>query len=147
MPSFSGSFNPAVGPLSQVIILPFGASASGQIQNQHLHAFTALMDTGATSTCISQSVIDTCGLQPTGQAEMMGATGPRTVNQYTFEVGFMHGQVQKPDGSISGNMALIPTQGLQFHGGQSAFEVLLGRDVLCQGQFSMSFDGHWAFSF
>ena len=33
-----------------------------------------------------------------------------------------------------------------FDGSGSGFDVLIGRDILCQGVFNMSFDGHVTFS-
>ena len=37
---------------------------------------------------------------------------------------------------------------MEFQTGQnpSPYEVLLGRDLICQGQLTMSFDGHFTFS-
>jgi len=149
MPSFTGSYNPSVGPLTQVCIVPYSDSANvpRKFVEESLYFFAALIDTGASTTCLSQKVVDTLKMEPVGQAPMMGATGQKTVNQYAFQVGFVHGQQQMSDGTFNGHMATVPTQGMQFDAGGSAFEVLLGRDVLCQGLFTMSFDGHWCFSF
>jgi hypothetical protein len=30
--------------------------------------------------------------------------------------------------------------------GSSPFQILVGRDILCQGTFTLSFDGHFTFS-
>ena len=40
------------------------------------------------------------------------------------------------------------TQVMEFVGGTTAapYQMLLGRDILCRGTFTMSFDGHFTFS-
>jgi hypothetical protein len=41
----------------------------------------------------------------------------------------------------------IPVMGTEFVPPPgTAFDILLGRDILCRGVFSMSFDGHGVFS-
>lgn len=147
MPSFTGSYNPTVGPLTQLRILPVADSSGQPPDLSSLKMFTALIDTGASTTCLSQRVVQDVGLSPIGMVQMVGATGQKAMRQFAFSVGFLHGQHQNPDGTINGQVAFMTTRGMEFDAGGSTFDVLLGRDVLCQGVFSLSFDGHWLFSF
>ncbi len=95
MPCISGNYNPAVGPLIQVAILDAATAmnpgADGD-KNPKLGIFKALIDTGATSTCISGRVVSETGLAPSG----------KTPND--------------------------------------------GRDIICGGSFTLSFDGHFILS-
>ena len=148
MPCFVGDFNPAVGPLINVGVVPYtGVDIGNETDVVKLHLFQALIDTGATTTCISEQVIKQCSLEPTGKAAMVGVTGEIDVDQFNFQVIFLVGGQTTPDGNYPGGAVHIPVDGLEFQNQKNcAFEILLGRDVLCQGAFSLSLDGHYVFS-
>ena len=151
MPCWSGNYNPAVGIIVQVAVLP-------QPQLSALHSpapgspapnftmFAALIDTGASVTCISSNVVQQLALQPSGKTKMSGSTGAPTVDQYTFLVGFLFGQ-QGPTGMISGPVNVHLVQGCEFINHGFGFDVLIGRDILCKGALHMSFDGHYTLAF
>jgi len=47
-------------------------------------------------------------------------------------------------GRLSYTLAATPV--MEFAAGSGApFQMLLGRDVICQGSFNMTFDGHFTF--
>jgi Aspartyl protease len=109
----------------------------------------ALLDTGASSTCISQKVINDLSLTPIGKVPAGHAQGiAAAVNQYQFQVVFAF-----PIGAPTPT-GITPTQimpnavtGIEFVPQPgSPYDVLLGRDILCRGVFTMSFDGHATFS-
>lgn len=104
--------------------------------------YTALIDTGATLTCISPKVAQEVGLQPIGKTMMIGATGRSAVNSYHFGVGFLTNQIQAPTGQVSATLETRFVDGMEFVVEGAAFDVLLGRDVICTGTFTLSFDGH-----
>jgi hypothetical protein len=110
------------------------------------HMFEGLFDTGASTTCISARVVNDVALNPTGIIEMMGTTGRKTVNEYFFGLGFVVGEVPQTTGFVSSQVEWTPVRGSFFEGSGSGFDVLIGRDILCQGVFTMSFDGHVTFS-
>lgn len=150
MPCISGSYNPAAGPLIQVVIIDptqTPVSSGGTIKGTTLNVFLALADTGASSTCISQKVAQDVGLQPSGKTLMSGATGQSPVDQYTFVVAFMLNPTQDPSGHLSGSLASHIVQGCEFANHGFGFDVLLGRDILCKGVFSLSGDGHYLLCF
>ena len=111
-----------------------------------LHMFQALIDTGASSTCISSDVVSRVGLVPTGKTMMSGVTGQKPVDQYSFSLGFLLSPTAHPDGSLSGPIIVRSVQGLEFNKGVASFDVLLGRDIICSGALSLSFDGHFLLS-
>jgi hypothetical protein len=150
MPCISGNYSPAAGPLIQVAIISdimaLGDVPPGEVSPE-MHLFTALIDTGASGTCISNKVVADCGLVPTGRTLMTGATGESVVDQFTFGVGFLLSPHQTPTGFVQTELNVRAVQGCQFHNGGVGFDVLLGRDIICGGSFSLSFDGHFILSF
>lgn len=154
MPCLAGNYNPAVGIILQVAILPQTQVAALQTAPTHpgpsplpnLTMFAALLDTGASVTCISKNVVQSLALLPSGKATMSGSTGQNTVDQYTFFVGFIFGAQQTPSGAISGQLDARLVQGCEFSNHGFGFDVLVGRDILCKGTLSFSFDGHYVLS-
>lgn len=146
MPCLSGSFIPAIGPLLNVGIAP--PTAPGQVPPGQVKSFPALIDTGASSTCISAAVAQAVGLQPIGMRPMASATQSVPVNVYLGTLIVPFG----PTSFLIGPMQLMefnPVAVLQPGEGASPaspFEILLGRDVLCRGAFALSFDGHFTLS-
>jgi hypothetical protein len=152
MPCLAGNYNPAVGVILQVAILPPSQLTAVRTQHQpstpqNLTMFAGLLDTGASVTCISKNVVQTIGLQPSGKTNMSGSTGQGVVDQYTFVVGLLFGAQQAPTGAISGQLQAHLVQGCEFTSHGFGFDVLIGRDILCKGILSISFDGHYTLSF
>lgn len=149
MPCISGSYHPNVGPLIQVAV--FSASKellSGEIpKTLQVKTYSALIDTGATNTCISSKVAEELKLQPRGKINMSGTTGTRPVDQFSIFIGFLLNRQQGPEGDKFDIGALQSVQACQFDNSGFAFDLLLGRDIICKGSFSMSFDGHFILSF
>ena len=110
------------------------------------HLFNGLLDTGASATCISARVISNVELSPTGRVEMLGATGKSLVNEYFFGVGFQIAEMSQPTGQTSAEWEVIPVRGTFFEGAGSSFDVLIGRDILCRGVFTLAFNGHGTLS-
>jgi hypothetical protein len=109
--------------------------------------FAGLLDTGASVTCVSKNVVQAVGLQPSGKTSMSGSTGQNVVDQYTFIVGLLFGAQQGPTGVISGHLHTHLVQGCEFISHGFGFDLLIGRDILCKGILSLSFDGHYTLSF
>jgi hypothetical protein len=104
--------------------------------------YMALADTGASCTCLTSKVIQDLGLAPIGRQQVGGVHGSGSTNAYQFQVGFLFPQGQaQPTGLVSTNIMIFQVNGVEFTS-PGSFDVLLGRDILCTGSFSMSFDGH-----
>jgi hypothetical protein len=101
----------------------------------------ALIDTGASHSAISRKIITALQLNPSGKQQVGGLHGAQATTLYQFQIGLLFPQSQAVTGAIAGQLFLVPVIGPEFvpPGG---FDVLLGRDVICKGHFSMSFDGH-----
>jgi hypothetical protein len=144
MPSLSIQFNPKVGPLLQVCVWkpgfvpPMGTNAAAPM---NLNAYTALIDTGASCSCISDKVIKTQALVPSGKQQVGGVHGSQATNAYRFQIAIPFVQSQAVTGTVSANIMSYNINGIEFIP-LPGIDVLLGRDIICTGVFSMSFDGH-----
>ena len=96
--------------------------------------FKAIWDTGATSSVITQKVIDQCGLKPTGMATVHTAQGTTTTE--TFLVGiFLPNKVVFPTVAVS-------------KGDIHDVDVLIGMDIISGGDFAVTNkDGKTVFSY
>lgn len=86
--------------------------------------FTALWDTGATHSVISQACVDACGLAPTGVAQVRGVHGQQT--RPTFLVNII-----LPD-------AVVMTGVRVTLGELGGADLLIGMDIITQGDFSVT---------
>jgi hypothetical protein len=137
MPCLSGRYDPGIGPLINVGVLPPGILTPATAASTQITAFPALIDTGATVTCISPNVAQTVGLQPVGMRPMVSATESVPVNVYLVDLLLPFG---------AAGFILPGAQVLEFTpAGGSPFQMLVGRDVICQGALTISFDGHFTF--
>lgn len=86
----------------------------------------ALIDTGASFTCVDPMVFQALGLQPTGSTPMLTpSTGQTPVDAYTYDVGIVLPNAPNPPLVIP-NMPVGASELFQAQG----FHALLGRDIL-----------------
>ena len=142
MPCLSGTYNPEVGILVQVAIVPGGHVE--QIQDQgsdqppiNAMAVAGLMDTGADATCISPNVVQQLSLVATGKIQTAGVTGVKPANQYTVDLILKFGA-----NAIAKQNMIVTEYAFQ----SSHFDVLIGRDIICSGVLTMEFSGRFSFS-
>ena len=92
-----------------------------------LKAFKAIWDTGATNSVITSTVVDECGLKPTGIADVRTAQGTHRTD--TFLVGiFLPNRVAFPSVRVS-------------RGVVSGADVLIGMDIIGSGDFAVTSEG------
>lgn len=74
MPSLSINFNPLVGPLVNLAIMPmsFGGQPAGATSPVNLNNYMALVDTGASNTAISKKVVSDLQLAPLSKQPVAG---------------------------------------------------------------------------
>ena len=96
--------------------------------------FDAIWDTGASASVISQSVVEKCSLQPTGQTKVYTASGEDICNTYLVCISLPN-EVEFPvvrvtEGKINGA------------------DMLIGMDLIGVGDFAVSnFQGATVFSY
>lgn len=137
-----------------ILQTPDGGSYQGEI-----HAVRALIDTGATITCVSSRLAKILKLQPVGKVPVHGVAGIVPHNSYLFLIAFPFNVLpgQKPPADLSVGPGQMATQihllqkvlqGFEFEGGATpAFDVLLGMDVISTGSLVVQGNGTFSFSF
>jgi predicted aspartyl protease len=112
--------------------------------------FKALVDTGATSTCITQRVASEVGLLPVGKVPIMGVSGQSYHNNYLFHVGFTI-SLENPENTnelqVEAHISAAQIQGAELVIPGGEFDVLLGMDILSTGSLAMEGGGTFSFSF
>jgi hypothetical protein len=138
MPCLSGQFDPALGILIQVGILAAGTAPDASQALGQLTPFTALVDTGASDTCITPGAARMLSIAPIGMRQMTSAHQTAPVNVYQVDLVILFGNQAR---------AFQHHQVVEFAAPPaSSFQVLIGRDIICRGVLTMSFDGHFSFS-
>jgi len=139
MPFISASFQQKVGPLVTVgLARPGNFLTRGEdLTDAGIAMFPTLIDTGASTTCISPQAASAVGLRPSGMRPMRSATHSIPVHTYVADVVLPLGGF----GSFHPRLLLLEFAAMPG----SAFQILLGRDILCQGLLAMSPDGHFTF--
>ena len=110
--------------------------------------FTALVDTGATVTCISEKVVSIVGLRPQGRVTVTGVAGPSSHNSYVFMLGF---STQNPAITSAHTVDVLHLLTERILGAQietnDHYDVLLGMDVISTGQLIVCKTGTFSFAF
>ena len=144
MPCLSGQYDPDVGVLLQITVLPGGhldqamqSSAGEAPLNVKGAPVSGLMDTGADRTCISPKLAQSLSLPPIGKIPVSGATGASAMNQYMIDLLLQFGQ----------NSLLIANHTVtEFTAQSPIYDMLIGRDIICRGVFTMDFSGRFSSS-
>ena len=112
-----------------------------------VHASVALVDTGASRTCISATVVSALGLSAVGKASVNTAAGVIEANLYDVHV-LVQVRPNDPDNLAAGMRAEIVTnlRVMEFTPGNSPYDALIGMDILRRGLLTLSHDGHFSFA-
>ena len=99
------------------------------------HKVTALWDTGATGSVITQRVVKECSLQPTGMTKVNTASGETTSPVYLVNFGLRNNV---------GVAGLRVTEGII----SDEIDVLIGMDIMNHGDFAVTnHNGKTTFTF
>lgn len=95
----------------------------------------ALWDTGATSSVITERVVQRCNLSPTGMTEVNTAAGASITSTFLVSIGLPNNvwfsDIRVTLGQLSNNI-----------------DILIGMDIICRGDFAITHrDGKTIFSF
>ena len=118
------------GGLLRVLITPCQACAAFDPatipQNQHpkLEKFTAIWDTGATASVITQHVVDVCGLKPTGMKQVHGVHGKESSETFLVFIGLPNGVAFKSVEVTRGELV--------------GADMLIGMNIITVGDFSIT---------
>lgn len=97
---------------------------------------TALWDTGATTSCISESVAQQLSLVPTGMMNIQTPSSTKAVKTYLVNVG------------LPNHLNVNDVQVCETDIGKQGIEMLIGMDIITLGDFSVSnFNNNTVFTF
>lgn len=104
--------------------------------NGKFDTVTALWDTGATITCISEELARKLSMIPTGQIDMSGSTGSSTQNTYLVDI------------VLPNNVKIDDLMVCDSSIGKQNLDMLIGMDIISRGDFAVSnYDNKTVFSF
>ena len=98
----------------------------------------ALVDTGATGSCVSKKIANKLGILPIGKTQMTTASGIVESNVYCVNL-----HIPVLDGNTTAIRSFIKLQLLESHMPDGC-EVIIGMDVIRSGSLHIS-DGHFTF--
>ncbi len=138
MPCLTAKFDVGTGPIINVGIALPGTYKPSEAPKAIF--MPALIDTGASGTCISADAAINAGLSPFGKAQMTSASETRAMNTYLADLYLPFGDPTKSGGVTSGVMQNMRV--MEFNHAGPHFQVLLGRDIIGKGLFQMiGYDG------
>ncbi len=109
---------------------------------------SALVDAGASVTCISSSVAKELELVAKRKNRNTNASGIEEVNVYDVQPVIILSNVPSAENEATIAMqAFEPIRFPEFNPGDNIYKALIGRDILQQGVLTLSFDGHYTFSY
>lgn len=124
-PAFTVKFNGMANVLiSEVQVAPAFNPAKVTVVPQH-HLYNAIWDTGATSSVITQRVVQECGLQTTGMTNVNTASGVTTSSVYLVNF------------KLRNNVGMVGvrvTEGIL----SDDINVLIGMDIINFGDFAIT---------
>lgn len=98
--------------------------------------YTALWDTGATNTCISNEAADALNLQCTGMTQIKTPSGIKTVKTYLIDI------------ILPNNVTVKDIAVCDSEIGNQGIGALIGMDIISAGEFNVStFEGNTWFTF
>lgn len=145
MPCISGQYDPGVGVLLQITVLPGGHLNKAIRSNSEESPIgvmgapvSGLLDTGADRTCVSRRLAQSLNLPPSGKIPVSGATGVNEMNQYMIDLLLKFGR---------SSIAITEHTVTEFTSNSTtSYDMLVGRDIICQGVFTMDLGGRFSFS-
>ncbi|MEK7265977.1 MAG: retropepsin-like aspartic protease [Pseudomonadota bacterium] len=107
----------------------------------------ALVDTGATATSISPGAASRLNLRPAGRRDVMTANGVRRSRSYEFQIAIL--SAEDASGSEPAPFYVLPqgVHGNELMADAFTFDILLGMDVISQGDLTIRRDGTFSFEF
>lgn len=93
--------------------------------NTTIHDCNGIIDTGATSSMLTESIANDLGLIPSGTITVSGVHGAENANLYVIDI-------------ILGNHFILPDIPVSGAKGDAGFDLLIGMDILSKGEIRLS---------
>ncbi len=136
MPSYKASVE---NNACYVIVWISQAARGGQVTDDTMQSnkpFRALIDTGATRSCITEKVAKAINISPTSKAPMMSASGMKNANVYDISLSLPIAQVS--DGGASEAIKTFLSLPVMEITDNESFDVILGMDFLLHCNFILA---------
>jgi hypothetical protein len=105
------------------------------LQQPQSHEFQALWDTGATNSCITQRVVDACGLVPIGLTQVFAFNSSGLADAFLVSI-------------VLPNRVSVPSVRVTKGDIASGIDVIIGMDIITTGDFVITNrNGDTVFSF
>lgn len=107
----------------------------------------ALVDTGASRTCIAPSVVSDLGLSSVGKASVRTADGETVKDLYDVHVlvQLRPTDPSNPAAGLAGEL-VANLRVVDFEPSTSPYQALIGLDILRRGMLVLTHDGHFSFA-
>jgi hypothetical protein len=118
-------------------------------RNFQIQEYRALIDTGATITCLCQNVVKQERLKSYGMTQMFGANGPSIHLTYLVNIGVWCSELVdfEGNGEISRSLYQIPeTIEAPIINPNQWFDVIIGTDILKNCEFHLKMGGEFTLS-
>lgn len=114
------------------------------LQSMLVQPLRGLIDTGAQCTCITRSTAKLVGLKPRGKKRLGNVSNIEMHTAYSFVLGVWY-SIDEGDinNETKGYYGFDPVLGCDFKDNPD-FDVLIGMDIISQGDFSTKRDGTFA---
>ena len=116
-------------------IIVHGVEPETHVPSAEVSTLRGLIDTGAQRTCITKSAARQMGLRPRGKMRLGSVYSIEQHNQYRFVLGALY-----DDGGTRGYFWFDEVVGVDFRDNED-FEVLIGMDIISQGDLTVRRDG------
>lgn len=136
MPVFSGGFSWNAGLIWHVGLI----SATASVHETEPFMCPALVDTGASRSCIARTVVTGMGLAPVSKLTLETVGGPIEADLFGVTLTLLTEgpDLWRPVGQIMAP-GIEPTH--------ARYEAIVGRDILRLGELKLTPDGHFRFSY
>lgn len=108
-----------------------------------IEPFRGLIDTGAALTCVTSRVAQKIGLVPRGKRQLGNISDVRSHRTFSFVLGVWYSEENgDPQNRTTGYYGFEPVLGCEIPD-KMDFDVLIGMDVICQGDFMTKRSGEF----
>ena len=136
MPCITCQFDPSVGPVIDIGIAAPAAIKTLSTSGRPIVARRALVDTGASITCVTAEIAQQENLKLMGKRDTNSAHGTQPCNLYLADLAVPFGNTGS--GSEVPAFSMEAIRVMEFVSKSPHFQILLGRDVLDRGLLTVS---------
>ena len=136
MPCVVKEYDLSVGPLIEIQI---------QSHDSGFKSYKGLIDTGASITCISNKVVNDLNLKCRGQIPTTTPAGTKALREFTVYLSFPSISLQIKQSTISRVFPMLTV--IEHNMKNQSYNILIGRDIISKGIFSIGLNNSFTICF